>query len=153
MLCDLKTPQGETLTGTPWTVYPRPQMKRDSYLNLNGAWDFSVDYESKGQIRVPFCPESRLSGIGAHYDEGSLLCYTRSFTLPEGFNRGRVLLHIGAADQRADVFLNGKPVASTKADTRHFPSISRSFLRRKTDYKSAVLMIWRISPIPTASRP
>ena len=109
MLVDLKTAAGENLSGTPWDVYPRPQMKRDSFLNLNGGWDFSVDYESKGQIRVPFCPESQLSGIAAHYEEGSILCYSRRFTLPEGFNRGRVLLHIGAADQRADVFVNGKP--------------------------------------------
>ena len=109
-MIDLMTTAGENLTGTPWTVYPRPQMKRDSYINLNGSWDFSVDYEKMGQIRVPFCPESKLSGIGKHFDEGSLLCYNRSFTLPENFNKGRVLLHIGAADQRADVFLNNKPV-------------------------------------------
>ena len=112
MLCDLYTPAGENFRGTPWTVYPRPQMKRESYLNLNGAWDFSVDYEKQGQIRVPFCPESKLSGIGKHYDEGALLCYNRSFVLPESFNKGRVILHIGAADQRADVFINGKPVGS-----------------------------------------
>ena len=112
MLMDLMTTAGENLTGTPWTVYPRPQMKRDSYINLNGAWDFAVNYENKGQIRVPFCPESKLSGIGVHFEECSLLCYNRRFTLPEGFNRGRVLLHIGAADQRADVFVNSKPVGS-----------------------------------------
>ena len=110
MLIDLMTKAGEELCGTPWEVYPRPQMRRDSYLNLNGSWEFSVDYKNMGHIRVPFCPESRLSGIGKHFDEGSILSYTRSFTLPEGFNRGRVILHIGAADQRADVFLNGKPV-------------------------------------------
>ena len=110
MLVDLMTKAGETLSGTPWEVYPRPQMRRDSWLNLNGNWEFSVDYENMGHIRVPFCPESRLSGIGKHFDEGSILSYTRSFTLPEGFNRGRVILHIGAADQRADVFLTGKPV-------------------------------------------
>ena len=114
MLVDLMTKAGENLTGTPWTVYPRPQMKRGSYLNLNGEWDFSVDYENQGKIRVPFCPESRLSGIGKHYEEGSLLCYSRSFRLPEGFNRGRVLLHIGAADQRTDIFLNGKPMGTHK---------------------------------------
>ena len=112
MLMDLMTTAGENLTGTPWTVYPRPQMKRDSFINLNGAWDFAVNYENKGQIRVPFCPESKLSGIGVHFEECSLLCYNRRFTLPEGFNRGRVLLHIGAADQRADVFVNNKPVGS-----------------------------------------
>ena len=110
MLHNLMTAAGEALKGTPWTVYPRPQMKRASYLNLNGAWDFSVNYEKMGQIRVPFCPESKLSCIGKHFDEGSLLCYTRSFRLEEGFNKGRVILHIGAADQRPDVYLNGKPV-------------------------------------------
>jgi len=119
-MIDLMTTAGENLTGTPWTVYPRPQMKRDSYLNLNGSWDFSVDYEEMGQIRVPFCPECKLSGIGKHFDEGSLLCYNRSFTLPEGFNKGRVLLHIGAADQRADVFLNNKPVGWHKGGYEAF---------------------------------
>ena len=120
MLCELYTPAGENFKGTPWTVYPRPQMKRDSYLNLNGAWDFSVDYEKQGQIRVPFCPESKLSGIGKHYEEGALLCYNRSFVLPEGFNKGRVILHIGAADQRADVFVNGKPVGTHKGGYEAF---------------------------------
>ena len=42
MLHDLYTPEGETLTGTPWDIYPRPQLKRDSYVNLNGIWDFAV---------------------------------------------------------------------------------------------------------------
>ena len=120
MLMDLMTTAGENLTGTPWTVYPRPQMKRDSYINLNGGWDFTVDCEKQGQIRVPFCPESKLSGIGKHFDEGSLLCYNRSFALPEGFNQGRVLLHIGAADQRADVFLNNKPVGWHKGGYEAF---------------------------------
>ena len=119
-MVDLMTFAGENLTGTPWTVYPRPQMKRDSYINLNGCWDFSVNYEKMGQIRIPFCPESKLSGIATHYEEGSMLCYNRSFTLPEGFNRGRVLLHIGAADQRADVFVNGKPVGTHKGGYEAF---------------------------------
>ncbi len=110
MLQDLMTPQGEALSGTPWTVYPRPQMKRDSYLNLNGPWAFAVgDPVFDGTtINVPFCPESKLSGIGQHFEEGAALWYRRKVTLPEGFNRGRVLLHIGAADQTADVYVNGK---------------------------------------------
>jgi len=119
-MVELMTTAGENLTGTPWTVYPRPQMKRSSYLNLNGCWDFSVNYEKMGQIRVPFCPESKLSGIGTHYEEESMLCYNRSFTLPEGFHRGRVILHIGAADQRTDVFVNGKPVGTHKGGYEAF---------------------------------
>ena len=94
MNVDLLTKQGEELLASrelPWTVYPRPQMKRESYLNLNGCWDFLVNYENQGQIIVPFCPESKLSGYGKHYEEGSLLQYNRVFTLPEGFNRGRLL--------------------------------------------------------------
>ena len=111
MLNDLYTVRGETLNGTPWTVYPRPQMKRDSYINLNGEWEFSVQdtqpeaYDKK--ILVPFCPESLLSGVKEHYEEGSYLWYHRSFTLPEGFNRGRVLLHVGAADQLLQCWVNG----------------------------------------------
>ncbi len=102
MLCDLMTAQGEALTGTPWTVYPRPQMRRDSYLNLNGDWDMNGK-----TIQVPFCPESILSGIQEHFPEGTELRYERRFSLPEGFLRDRVLLHIGAADQKADVYVNG----------------------------------------------
>ncbi len=115
MPVNMMTRQGEELLEsceTPWAAYPRPQLRRDSYLNLNGCWELSVNYENQGMIRVPFCPESQLSGFSKHYEEGSLLNYIRSFTLPEGFHRGRVLLHIGAADQRADVFLNGKPIGS-----------------------------------------
>ena len=115
MLYDLHTPQGEVLSGTPWTRYPRPQMKRASYLNLNGRWDFDVSglrfpgaYTKK--INVPFCPESPLSGIHEHFPEGSALCYRRTFTLPADFHRGRVLLHIGAADQILHCFVNDKKV-------------------------------------------
>ena len=109
MLQELITTRGEALSGTPWTVYPRPQMKRDSYLNLNGEWEFAVqaqDFDGK-TIRVPFCPESALSGVQQHFPEGEKLCYRRKLVLPEGFNRGRVLLHIGGADQIADVYVNG----------------------------------------------
>jgi len=110
MLQKLMTTRGENLTGTPWTVYPRPQMKRDSYINLNGDWEFAVNNpEFSGKtIQLPFCPESILSGVGEHFAEGIPLWYRRRVVLPEGFNRGRVLLHIGAADQIADVYVNGK---------------------------------------------
>ena len=110
MLHELTTVYGENLRGTPWSVYPRPQMKRDSYLCLNGEWEFSAgtpDFNGK-TILVPFCPESALSGVKEHYPEGTLLWYRRRFVLPQGFLRGRVLLHIGAADQTAEVSVNGK---------------------------------------------
>ena len=108
MLQKLMTTRGENLSGTPWTVYPRPQMKRSSYLNLNGEWEFAAgqaDFSEK-TIRVPFCPESALSLVEQHFAEGEHLWYRCSFSLPEGFCRGRVLLHIGAADQTLQCWVN-----------------------------------------------
>ena len=118
MLVDLLSARGEELQAsneTPWNIYPRPQMRRDSFLNLNGQWNFTAFSDGSSQppisydqnIQVPFCPESALSGIGNHFPEGMGLYYHRSFTLPENFNRGRVLLHIGAADQITDIQVNG----------------------------------------------
>ena len=114
----LYTSAGEGLQGQPWRAYPRPQMKREKWLNLNGSWDFAVSsspalptaYDKT--IRVPFPPESLLSGIGIHFPEGSFLFYRKKLTLPEEDRRGRVLLHIGAADQIAEVYVNQKQVGS-----------------------------------------
>ena len=111
MLNQLYTPRGENLSGPPWDIYPRPQMKRSSWLNLNGQWDFSTNYgepEGVKTIQVPFCPESVLSGVNHHFPEGAALTYRKMVKLPDGFNQGRVLLHIGAADQKATVFVNKK---------------------------------------------
>ncbi len=111
-LVNLKTARAEALSGTPWQAYPRPQMRRDSYVNLNGPWEFTVSQNTDLPIRyertilVPFCPESQLSGIGEHFPEGSNLFYRRKLILPRGFQKSRVLLHIGAADQRAEVYVN-----------------------------------------------
>ena len=104
-LAKLTTTQGAALSETPWQIYPRPQLKRDSYLNLNGTWELKAD-GYQGPIRVPFCPESQLSGVEKHFSDGSTLIYRTSFTLPGGFDRGRVLLHFGAVDQIAEVYVN-----------------------------------------------
>ena len=117
-MAKLTTARGESLNGTPWTVYPRPLLRRDSYVNLNGLWDFTVtsgkdlpaSYDCS--ITVPFCPESALSGIEAQFPEGASLFYRRTIVLPEGFRKDRVLLHIGAADQIAELYVNQKLVGS-----------------------------------------
>ena len=110
MPIDLMTKQGESLLAskeTPWQVYPRPQMRRDSYVNLNGGWEFSAGSADFSQtIRIPFCPESQLSGVQQHFPEGQPLHYRRKFTLRAGFCQGRILLHIGAADQVAKIYVN-----------------------------------------------
>ena len=96
--------------------YPRPQMRRDSYVNLNGEWDYAItpmrldNPVYSGKILVPFSPESILSGVERILQPGEYLYYKRYFSLPEGFNRGRVLLNFGAVDYEATVYLNDKQV-------------------------------------------
>ena len=94
-----------------WALYPRPQMARDSYLSLCGEWAlFSVKKEEAallGAIRVPFPPESRLSGIEKTPAAGEAFRYIKKFTVSEDFLREKTLLHFGAVDQIARVTLNG----------------------------------------------
>ena len=96
----------------PYGEYPRPQMRRESYLCLNGKGSFSVINKDRtvysGEILVPFAPESIASGVDIDIKKNDLLVYERSVILPEGFNRGRILLHIDACDQTAAVFVNQK---------------------------------------------
>ena len=113
---DLWTQAGQDLTGQPWPEYPRPSLRRASFFNLNGPWDFCErpdgqepeDYPET--ITVPFPPESLLSEIHRTFAPGTALYYRKRFRLPEGFQEGRVLLHFGAADQEAEVTLNGVPL-------------------------------------------
>ncbi|MBQ8963826.1 MAG: glycoside hydrolase family 2 [Clostridia bacterium] len=105
--------------------YPRPNLVRDSYVNLNGPWEFCLNQAEAcdaydRQILVPFPPEAPLSGIGEIAQPQDWLHYRRRFTLPEGFNRGRVLLHFGAVDQECDVWLNDVPVGSHRGGYNPF---------------------------------
>ena len=111
----LKTPYFDTLDReSPWDVYPRPQLVRDSFFSLNGSWDFKVTESAdipaqfSEKILVPFPPESLLSGIERRMPKDAYLAYRRYFTLPEGFVKDRVILHFGAVDQRCKVYVNGK---------------------------------------------
>ena len=124
-LKQLLTPEGENLSGAPLPEYPRPALVRDSYINLNGKWQFCVSDSIEGAsfdstITVPFPPESSLSGIGRVFDENKILCYKREFKLPEGFIKDRVLLHFGAVDQYAEVFINGKMVGEHEGGYQPF---------------------------------
>jgi len=97
----------------PHAYYPRPQLVRDSYLCLNGEWRYGTSHEREAvrldrKITVPFPPEAPLSGIGEHATPDEYMHYSRRVTLPEGFVKDRVLLHLGAIDQEAWVYVNGK---------------------------------------------
>ena len=109
---------------TPWTEkldrscplpeYPRPQMVREHWMSLNGAWEYAIS-DSKviperfdGTILVPFSPETELSGVGRKLEAGQYLWYRRELTLPEDFAGNRLILHFGAVDQVADLWVNAQ---------------------------------------------
>ena len=92
--------------------YPRPQMRRDSYINLNGEWDYAITAAGEkqpdkwdGKILVPFSPECELSGVNRSLKPDEYLWYRRQWERPE--HKGRILLHFGAVDQSCTVYING----------------------------------------------
>ena len=109
----------------PLPEYPRPQLRRESFYNLNGVWDYAITASGDepevwdGEIVVPFSPEAPLSGAARGPAKDEFLHYRRSFTLPDGFRKERVLLHFGAVDQIAEVFVNG--VSAVKHSGGYWP--------------------------------
>lgn len=104
--------------------YPRPRLKRDSYVNLNGRWQYAIRQEKgenrespslsqmDGDIFVPFSPESVLSGVNHILQPEETLYYRKKFTLPENWKDSRVLLHFGAVDQECRVWCDGQYLGS-----------------------------------------
>ena len=101
-----------------WREYPRPAMVRDSWTNLNGDWDYAIVSSDSdrpdafdGRILVPFCVESKLSGVQRLLHDDKALWYRRAFNpeVPEG---KRVMLRFEAVDYRADVYVNGAKVGT-----------------------------------------
>lgn len=118
--------------------YPRPQLVREDWINLNGEWEFEIDQSVSGKarrlceaehldsrIQVPFCPESELSGVNFK-DFMNCVWYRKAFTLSEDWKKdilekgARVLLHFGAVDYFATVYINGKEAGNHKGGYASF---------------------------------
>ena len=111
----------------PRPEHPNPQFQRRDWMNLNGKWSFKIDKSKSGlakkyyqpqtkfdrTINVPFCPESVLSGI-EYKDFMDAVWYSREFTIPEKYSGLRTILHFGAVDYKATVYINGKEVGTHK---------------------------------------
>ena len=114
----MKTPWTDTIDREkPLPEYPRPQMARQGWMNLNGPWDYAITESTRfprafdGEILVPFSPESELSGVGRALGSREYLWYRRTVSVPASFSGKRILLHFGAVDQTALVWVNDKQVA------------------------------------------
>ena len=96
--------------------YPRPQFMRDSWISLNGIWEYAITKDEfkparmDGSIQVPFSPECRLSGVERTLMPGEFLWYLREVSLGEIQEGQRLILHFGAVDQQCTVWWNGKKV-------------------------------------------
>ncbi|HUX98918.1 MAG TPA: glycoside hydrolase family 2 TIM barrel-domain containing protein, partial [Candidatus Deferrimicrobium sp.] len=116
----MKTPWTDKVDRTnPLPEYPRPQMHRERWLNLNGVWEYKIqekDLEAPttydGRIVVPFCVESYLSGVGRVLLPHEKIWYHRKFSIPQDWSGSDILLHFGASDWETCVYINGKNCGS-----------------------------------------
>ena len=126
----LMTPWGEKVTPeNAWRDYPRPQMVRDGWVNLNGEWDYAITSVTNtpgipsswaGKILVPFALESPLSGVGRLLQPDEFLWYRRTISC-EKRSGERTLLHFGAVDFRAQVFVGGREVTDIPHEGGQLP--------------------------------
>ncbi|MCB1124459.1 MAG: glycoside hydrolase family 2, partial [Verrucomicrobiae bacterium] len=133
----LSTEWGENVTpDNAWTEYPRPQLQRKNWTNLNGLWNYSLTAHDdshpgswNGEILVPFCIESPLSGVGHLLEPDEALWYQRSFELktqPEG----TLLLNFDAVDYECDVWVNGERVGSHRGGNLPFTFDITSYAKK-----------------------
>ena len=143
---------------TPWTSqvnpgnalpeYPRPQMVRKHWTNLNGLWEYAIEpkeggrpHQFEGQILVPFAVESSLSGVKRALTPEQKLWYRRTFTVPRLKNQ-RLLLHFGAVDWRAEVFVNGVKVGEHEGGYDPFTFDITAALNKNRTEQELVVSVW-----------
>ena len=127
--------------------YPRPNLVRDSYYNLNGKWDYCINKSKEaegydGQILVPYSPETLLSGVKRTVGPDDYLHYRKNFILPEGFAKDRVILHFGSVDQECEVYLNGKLLGEHKGGYSTFNFDITEVLKEQENELKVVVRDW-----------
>jgi len=128
--------------------YPRPQMVRKDWKNLNGLWEYAiVDKDAQqpkkfdGQILVPFPVESALSGVMKKVTEKQLLWYRRTFEISKNWKDKRVILNFGAVDWQTTVFINGRKVGCHKGGYDAF-SFDITDALKNSGKQEIVVSVW-----------
>ena len=111
----IKTKWGKNLDPEKvWQEYPRPQLERKDWLNLNGAWSYSITQKDAqkpetpdGKILVPFPLESSLSGVMGNLTNKQVIWYEKEFEIPQDWGNKNILLHFGAVDWKCELYING----------------------------------------------
>ena len=120
----------------PLSEYPRPQLQRDSYICLNGEWEYAIKktidipFVFDGKIQVPYSPETPLSGVKKIVHPNEWLFYRKELEFPKGFIKDKVFLHFGAVDQIAEVFINDAFVGEHTGGFLPFSFDIKPFLKR-----------------------
>lgn len=132
----------------PHPEYPRPQMVRGSWRNLNGQWDYAILEKGKGapvtfngKITVPFPVESYLSGVTKAVGSEKELWYNKVIQISKAERKGRVILHFGAVDWESEVFVNGKSVGKHQGGYDPFSFDITDFISKSNDQKISV-RVW-----------
>lgn len=128
--------------------YPRPIMERKDWKNLNGLWQYAITPENKtplsftGQILVPFAIESSLSGVGKKISDKEVLWYKRNFEIPIAWKNKRILLHFGAIDWQAGIWVNDIKVGEHTGGYTPFSLDITTALDKKGNNNELVIKVW-----------
>lgn len=146
---NIMTTWGENINPAEvWQEYPRPIMERKEWKNLNGLWDYAIvnaddtaPARYQGEILVPFCAESALSGVGKEVGASKALWYKRNFNVPKSWRGRDIMLNFGAVDWQSDIWVNGAKMGSHTGGYTPF-SINITAALKDAGDNELVVRVW-----------